>query len=208
MYVDGSFWSGVSVSALAAHNLYVDKEVTEPILGQVFRLDIQSRLYDRCLRIISVRPRSLKEVQAYLDKIVYQKGRGWLKDSWYEQESQLLVEAVELVLKKLQSTRLIDDDNFAKWWVDQRQRNGMKGWMVIRSELLSKGIGSEMADRYKIEEGTEYEMVSQLFEKFKKQQSVTKEQCIRRLLSRGFSWDVVKKVVDVDKNDEYGISVV
>jgi regulatory protein len=201
VFVDGTFWSGISASALASHNLYTGKEVTETFLGEVFRSDVESRLYDRCIRIIGVRPRSEKEVRGYLERVVWVKGNDWLKGSWYEQESSLLHNASEAVQKKLHKARLLDDDAFAKWWVEQRVRRGMKGWMVIRAELLAKGVSSDLVDRYKIEGKDEYDHARRVYKKFCKSASVTREQSIRRLLSRGFSWDVVKKVVHITDED-------
>ena len=200
--VDGSFWCGVSASVLARFNLYEGKELSEDDLVEVFRSDIEGRLYERCLRFIGTRPRSEKELRRYLKEVIRKKSVEWLKGSRFEGEKIVLDEITEKVLGRLSKESLLDDDAFARWWIEQRTRGGMKGWIVIRQELLGKGVASKIIDRYKVSEATDQRDARRAYQKLCTRPGVTREQCIRRLLSRGFPWEVVKKLVNIRDEDE------
>lgn len=203
--VDDKFWGGLSASVLAIFNLYEGKEVTKDYLESVFLSELESRLYERCLRVVGMRPRSEKELRRYISDTLRKKKSLWVKGTWYENDSVFFEKAREAVWQRLEKEKLVDEDAFARWWVEQRMRSGFKGWQLIRSELLSKGIDSEVADRLKFSHEEEYTLARKTFDKFCKRAGVTKEKCIRRLLSRGFSWDIVKKIVKYDDDD--GISM-
>lgn len=202
LIVDGSFWCGISASVLAKYNLYQGKEVSEQLLDDIFRADIEGRLYDRCIRMIGLRPRSLREVRQYLEKILWKRGKEWLKDTKYQENTALLDEIQEAVIAHLEKQQLLDDSAFARWWTEQRIRNGMKGWNVIRMELLAKGVDSKIVDQYAVGEQGDLAVAKRAYQKYCTRAGVTREQCIRRLLSRGFSWDIVKKLTDLKDGDE------
>ena len=97
--VDDSFWCGVSASVLARFNLYEGKELSEDDLVEVFRSDIEGRLYERCLRSIGTRPRSEKELRRYLREVIRKKSGEWLKGSRFEGDKIVLDDIKEKVIE-------------------------------------------------------------------------------------------------------------
>lgn len=85
----------------------------------------REQAYERALRYLEFRPRSRDEVRRHL----HRKG---------------LPEAVvEETLERLQRARLIDDREFAQFWVENRQRFRPRGRVALRHELKTKGLSED-----------------------------------------------------------------
>ena len=51
--------------------------------------------------------------------------------------------AIDKAIDKLRAQRYVDDEAFAKYWIEQRDRFRPKGERAIVSELLQKGVSRE-----------------------------------------------------------------
>lgn len=80
------------------------------------------RAYHYALRLLGYRPRSRVEMERRLR----QKG--------------FAPAAVEVALQRLIDKRYVDDEAFARYWLDQRQRNRPRGARAIGYELRQKGV--------------------------------------------------------------------
>jgi regulatory protein len=200
--VDGEFWCGISDRVIAKFNLYKSKEITREELGDLFRDEIVYRLYDRSIRKIANRPNSRQEMERYLKNTLWKKQKSWFKGTPYEKDHKKMAAGlVDTVIGKLESESMIDDHAFAKWWVDQRIRSGRKGWYLIQSELRAKGISDELIKGVEVGSGPEREAAVKAYEKYCVRSKLPREKCIQRLLSRGFSWDIVKEVMEEGSAD-------
>lgn len=80
------------------------------------------RAYHHALRLLSYRPRSQVEIKRRLG----QKGYA--------------PEVVGAALLRLADKRYVDDEAFARYWLEQRQRNRPRGVRAIGYELRQKGV--------------------------------------------------------------------
>lgn len=96
---------------------------------------IEEKLYNRSLRFLSFRARSEKEVTDYLAKITKKKSKNY---------STVIIPQI---IKKLKQLNLINDVDFSRWWIDQRQNLNPKGKKVLALELKHKGVSQEIIDR-------------------------------------------------------------
>lgn len=129
------------------------------------------QLLDQSLKFLSYRPRSKKEVEVFLRK----------KTS----DDTLINQTIA----KLEKAKLINDEEFAKWYVASRSRSRPRGSRLLALELKQKGISN-------YESGitnNEADLAQMALEKKKNIKS--REQVIRFLQYRGFSWDVIAQVV-------------
>ena len=78
--------------------------------------------YERSLRFLAFRPRSVAEVRGKLARAGYDSG------------------VVEAVILRLKGERLLDDQQFAAYWVEQRQTFHPRGVRALRAELRQKGL--------------------------------------------------------------------
>jgi regulatory protein len=81
------------------------------------------------LRFLEVRPRSIREVRRRLDMAGF--------------PTQL----VEAALERLEELDFLDDEAFARSWVESRDRARPRGERALRSELAQKGVAREIVDR-------------------------------------------------------------
>ena len=86
------------------------------------------RAYDQAVRFLSYRPRSAEEVRRHLAK----KGLA----------SSLIAD----VLEQLRRGDYVDDLEFARFWVSNRDRFKPMGSRALRYELRQKGVDDEIID--------------------------------------------------------------
>jgi len=154
----------------------------------------KDRLYDRALRFLSFRPRSEKEVLDYLSEKIRTK-----KVS----KGQAIAKAKKIILR-LKSLGLIDDREFTRWWLEQRQTFRPKGKLALRQELRQKGIDDSLISRLLdslITPEVELETAKKLARKrLKVIKSLPfleqKRKLVQFLGSRGFSYPTIKLALD------------
>ena len=100
-------------------------------------MDLFGKLYARSLRYLSYRPRSVHEVKTSLPKAAKSKSLA------HENIDNAMIESV---LARLQEQKFLDDNEFAKWWIDQRNRVKPTGERLLKMELKQKGIDAEIVD--------------------------------------------------------------
>lgn len=100
-------------------------------------MDLFGKLYARSLRYLSYRPRSVREVKTFLQKAAKSKSLA------HEHIDDAIIESI---LARLQEQKFIDDNEFAKWFIDQRNRVKPTGERLLKMELKQKGIDAEIID--------------------------------------------------------------
>lgn len=157
------------------------------------------KFYDRTLRFLSFRPRSEKEIIDFLKK---PHGR---KKERVDQQT------IDKILGKLKDQRLINDEEFVKWWIEQRTGGRPRGIRLIKIELQQKGIDRELIEKilgdYDIKilsaDGAK-RLVEKQYPKYAKLPRQEKYQKLSQfLLRRGFDWDTIKKAIDEVMKKEY-----
>lgn len=145
------------------------------------------KFYDKALRFLSYRPRSEKEVRDNLQK------------------KKVSDSIIDLIIKKLQEQKFLNDRDFAKWWIEQRTLVKPSGKRLIKIELTKKGIDKELIDEIfdSVEDlvQNELEMARKLVQrKINKYKGLGRQKIYQRLggfLSRrGFDYDTIKKSID------------
>lgn len=102
--------------------------VVEGLLESLDAAEVRVTAHDAALRLLSHRPRSEKEMRTRLAM------RGV--------EPAVIDEEVE----RLRRAGLLDDEKFARAWVEDRKRVAPRGRRMLRYELLGRGIDVESVD--------------------------------------------------------------
>ena len=84
--------------------------------------------YEVAVRYLGGRPHTVAEIHRHL--------RGKRFD----------VVAVDHAIDRLRAQRYVDDEAFARWWVEQRDRFKPRGDRALKSELLGKGVSRDVID--------------------------------------------------------------
>ena len=112
---------------------------------------------------------------------------------------------MDSIIEKLKKQKFLDDREFAKWWIEQRSKVKPKALKFIIFELKQKGIEKDLIEE--VLESKEFEIVSDFDKAFKlAQKRINRyrgetpkkayEKMARFLASKGFDYDIIKKVID------------
>jgi regulatory protein len=128
VYLDGRFAFGVSRMVAVARRLSEGLEVDGDLIEAAMRDDAVERAYGAALNFLSFRPRSHREIRDYFRK------------------KQVEPDVVLAVTERLERTGLIDDREFARFWVDNRQTFRPRGTRALKAEMRQKGLDGEVID--------------------------------------------------------------
>ncbi len=141
--------------------------------------------YEAAVRYLANRPRSVAEIRRHLRSKRYSD------------------DAIDHAIDQLRAQRYIDDEAFARYWVDQRERFRPKGDRALVSELLGKGVPRETIDIVLGERDPQAE-VKQAREAIRRpiarwqtlEEGERKRKIHQYLAARGFSYDTIESVLE------------
>lgn len=146
------------------------------------------KFYNRTLKFLSFRPRSKKEIKDYLSK------------------KKVNEEVASKIIQKLEELNFLNDEEFAKWLIEQRTNFKPRSSRLIKIELKQKGISEEIIDSQISSSETglisnELEKAKKIVEsKIYKYKGLPKQEIFRKLggllMRKGFSYDVIKQSID------------
>jgi regulatory protein len=120
VYLDGQFAFGLA--AIEAARLRVGQALGDDDIARLQRQDKVERAHGRALNFLSYRPRSEAEVRRNLHKKGVQE------------------EVVEVVIERLTRAGMLDDREFARYWVENRLQFNPRGARALGHELRQKGV--------------------------------------------------------------------
>jgi regulatory protein len=185
--LDGSFGFGLDLENFMRLGLKVNQELSQEEINEIIKKGELQKSFDKTLRFVMTRLRSLKEVKDYFRR--------------NEIDSTLH----QVILEKLTRLELIDDQKFAEWWVRQRLEFKHKSKKDITFELRQKGIDTNtiknVLDDSEIDE---LKIAKELIEKksykwARYDEDVRKQKITQYLVGKGFNWDIIKNVVDINQ---------
>jgi regulatory protein len=137
--------------------------------------------FNRALKYLSFRQRSIKEIRDYLIKKQYSE------------------EDTEEAINQLIELKFLNDDDFARSFTENRQRKG-KSKKIIAFELTMKGISkdtsNDVLEYAKNDFKTAMEYLTKRLQQFDRYEAEERQKkIISRLRSRGFDWDTISKVL-------------
>lgn len=196
IYVNNDFGFGISLRLKFEKKLEIGQKITASHIQDMIAADQTERLENKALKFLAFRPRSEKEIRDHL----LRKGR--ITEIKSEFEKSQYERSIEEVIIKLKKIRQIDDFEFSKWWLEQRYNFNPRGEPILKAELRSKGIETNIIDEL-LQNDTELQiqLATKAAEKKTKLYRKLEEREFRDKISqflarRGFSWTIVKQVVD------------
>jgi len=132
------------------------------------------RLLKKALKLLSYRPRSVKEITRRLKLIS-------------DDLSQ-----IEAAIHQLIKLELLNDHQFTSWWVDQRCRFRPRGNIALKQELKQKGISLDIIEQYLLSPDKELNLAVRLL----KARSVPHQQAFTYLKTKGFTTSIISQSID------------
>lgn len=200
LYVEGKFFCGISIDTLAKEALYEGLNIEKEVLDRIVKEDLKFRFFSRVLEYISKSPKTEFQIKKYLKELRFKKKNNWYKEG-LEIDWESIIDDIVLKLKEL---KYIDDENYARIFVQSRMRVKPRGKSVLISELISKGVSKDIAQMVCDEEiEDEYELLKRTFRKKYKGRRFDKNdsKMVGFLYRRGFSWDLIEKLSDDDSQE-------
>lgn len=155
-------------------------------------MDEFEKFYNKALRFLSFRPRSEKEVRDNLSKSSFAKASEG-------QEGKEKV--IDKVIYKLKEQKFLNDEEFAKWWIEQRQTHKPRAFWLVKSELKQKGIDINKIQIPETIIQADLEQAKKIVQKkIDKYKNLSRKEIYQKLGSvlarKGFDWEIIKKSID------------
>ena len=131
--IDGAYAFSLDGATVIAESLVPGLALSDEDVARLRVLAEESRLMDAALSFLTVRPRSRAEVRRRL----LQPRRN---------RATPPAEAVDRVLDRLAEKQLLDDREFADYWVEQRERFSPRSSYALAQELRQRGVDRATAD--------------------------------------------------------------
>lgn len=179
VFIDGDFACGLALEIAAT--LQVGRQITQAELEQLDKRDEIHRGRERVLRLLARRPYSSAEISRYLRRHQYDD------------------EAIKNIIDDLTDVKLIDDDAFATYWVEQRETFRPRSRLALLQELGQKGIERDIVTEA-LSDLDEAEAARRVAQKQAGRWRGLSEpewrtRMTRYLLRHGYPYDLVKDVV-------------
>ncbi len=196
IYLDGKYSFPVSENVLADFGLRKDTKLSDERIREIVDEENFQKFYLKILDFLSYQSRSRNEIVKRLKE--------YLRKSELDEEFSLGVE--ERILDKLEEANLINDEEFVRTYINNISTSkNPPGPRKVREFLFKKGIDRDLIERhvsnYPKERETEGAKKA-LERKLRNAKSrdlmdpKKKQRMIQYLLRKGYSYDVVRSVVD------------
>ncbi len=187
--VNGKYRFSLDIFQLTFLGIKIGAKFTPEELAELEQQSEFGKLYSRALEYCLMRPHSEKEVKDYLwKKTLNKKLRNKKTGEFYERQGVSQTSA-DQVLARLKEKGYIDDERFAKWWIENRNQKKGSSIKKLRLELQQKGVARSVIDQV-VEDsnrGDDQEIKKIIAKKAKRY--TDQQKFIAYLLRQGFLYD-------------------
>jgi len=181
IFINGKFKFGLPKDLVIKYGLYEGDEITEQEINKILQSSEKLKIMSRACKILHYRQRSVQELRSRLLSIGYD------------------VLLVDDVIDVLVTDNTLDDERFARAFVNDYTSLKPKGNRFIINELTKKGIDKETIVRL-LDMRNEEQLIRAYIEKQARNLDVhdrkDRQKLLRRLLNRGFTSSLVYDIID------------
>jgi regulatory protein len=142
VFIDGKYRFSLDMTQVAELGIKNGAEYTEEELVELENESQFGKLYTRSLEYALIRPRSQRELRDYL----YRKTRD-TRTKTGDIKKGVSKELTERVFNRLLEKGYIDDEKFAKFWVENRNVRKGSSMRKLQMELRGKGVDSAIIEQ-------------------------------------------------------------
>ena len=185
IYADGDFFCGLYADTILKYGLHVNDDYTEQRLHEIKDYDEYIYGKDIALNFLSYRIRTTSEIKKKL------------------KEKKISVKSANKVLKYLEDSGLIDDEEFAKLLIEENIRRNPVGIRVLKQKLFEKGVPKQVGEKVleKVLENIDEKQLAlvnfnKLYKKIRnKDKTEQKRKTYEFLTRKGFGYDVINEII-------------
>lgn len=194
--IDGTYRFSLDIAQVIELGLRIGRDCSDQELKHFEQESQYGKLYSRSLEYCLARPRSAKEIRDYLwrkTQITRYKSR---KTGEILEKSGVSSGIADRVLEKLLSRGYVDDERFARYWVENRFLKKGASIRRLKQELTHKGVVSEVINKI-LSESSRNDVDELQKVIAKKRARYSDEQKFKQYLARqGFSYDDIREQLD------------
>jgi len=191
--VDGVYRFSLDIFQVGDLGVRVGKEYTEQELKDLESESQFGKTYARALEYCLMRPHSAKEVRDYL----YRKTRD-TRTKTGDVKKGVPTEVTSRVFNRLVEKGYVNDENFTRYWVENR--NVVKGasQRKLTAELRAKGVEQSMIERHLRDSSrSDDDELAKVIAK-KQTRYPDEQKFIQYLMRQGFRYDDIKEALGSD----------
>jgi regulatory protein len=190
VFVDGKYSFSLDITQVAELGIKTGAEYTAEELAELENESQFGKLYTRSLEYVLVRPRSQRELRDYL----YRKTRDTRTKTGTIKKG-VSPELTERVFNRLLEKGYLNDEKFARFWVENRNMRKGSSLRKLQSELMAKGVERSIIEHaLQTSERSDTNELQKII--LKKASRYSDEQKLMAYLVRqGFSYDDVKQAI-------------
>lgn len=185
VFLDGEFAFGLPL--LDAANLRQGQVLSDDEITVLREIDAVARALDHAVRLLARRPYSTVEIRRNLTS------------------KQIASPVIDEVIARLERLGYVDDQAFAEYWVENRERFRPRGLRALRYELRQKGIPDRIIDAVVQDvdaDDSAYHAARKRISRYRhKSRQEFRDKLGAFLVRRGFDYDVVRDVIDTLTNE-------
>lgn len=153
------------------------------------------KLYGRALEYSMLRPHSSREIRDYLWKKTLSRKTKKRTGEVVDRQG-VSRELADRVYARLEEKGYIDDEKFARWWVETRHQTKGISRRKLAAELQSKGVSRGIID-HTMQKSTREEKseLQKVIEKKRKKYNDDEQRFIAYLARQGFSYDDIRSAL-------------
>ncbi len=187
VFVDGVFALGVSIYVVQDLGLRKGQVLSQADWDRLEAAEQGSRAWNAALRLLESRPRTERELRDRLRR------KGFPPPQ------------IDTVLNRLRELNLLDDAQFARLWIANRQHISPRGAQGLRQELRARGVDRQVVDEIIAEQtdaDSERAACEAVARKAARRYADAPDRATFQrklggyLLRRGFSFETIKPIVD------------
>lgn len=206
IYIDGKFFCSLALSQVVDLKLKIGRMLTDEELAELKRASEFGKLYQRALEYALLRPHSQKELRDYLKKKTLSRTIRVKNKKTGEYQTKLKegfdASLVEPVLARLIERGYVDDERFARLWIENRSVRKGVSQKKLRLELQTKGVAQDIIENC-LSEGVrneQEELAKVIARKAKKYPD--EQKLIQYLLRQGFNYSDILDALSAASSSE------
>ncbi|HRF28240.1 MAG TPA: RecX family transcriptional regulator [Candidatus Saccharibacteria bacterium] len=195
--IDGKYAFSLDVYQVGELGVRIGKEYTEENLAELLDESQFGKTYARALEYCLMRPHSSKEVKDYL----WRKTRPSLRKDGSKREgiSQAIADRV---YDRLKDKGYINDDAFARYWVEHRNQTKGSSKRKLMNELRVKGVAlGSIEQAFEQSSRNDEDELQKILNK-KRSKYDSEEKLLNYLARQGFSYGDIRTALDVTHEGE------
>lgn len=198
VFVDGKYSFSLETAQVVDLGIKVGKEYDASSIATLETEGQFGKLYSQALEYCLMRPHSGREVNDYLFKKTFARKTRSRQTGKLLERPGVHPSLVRRVYERLVERGYVDDNKFARYWVENRkQRQGISK-RKLQMELKAKGVDQQIiADVLSESNRQDRQELQKIIEK-KRDKYQDKNKLVRYLVAQGFSYQDIVLLVNED----------